>query len=100
MADDAAFIAKDTEKLADQGKDIILIPHSYGGTPTTESTKGLGKAEREAHGKKGGVIRIAYITALVPAVGQSAGVVLADAPKDNLIDLKIDVCLSGLGYNH
>ena len=33
MYGDAAFIAKETEKLADEGRDVIPISHSYGGVP-------------------------------------------------------------------
>ena len=57
----------------------------------TESTKGLRKEERQAQGKKGGVVSLAYMTALVPAVGTSAAGVLADVQDDNRFDLKIDV---------
>jgi alpha-beta hydrolase superfamily lysophospholipase len=91
MYDDAAFIAKETEKLADEGKDVILLPHSYGGVPTTQSTKGLSKDEREKQGKKGGIVRIAYMTCIVPAVGVPAAGVLADVPEENRVELKIDV---------
>jgi alpha-beta hydrolase superfamily lysophospholipase len=73
MYDDTAVIAAEVKKHVDQGKDVILIAHSYGGIPATEATKGLSKAEREGEGKKGGVIRLAYLTALVPAVGMAAG---------------------------
>jgi alpha-beta hydrolase superfamily lysophospholipase len=93
MYDDAAMIAKETEKLVDEGKDVILVAHSYGGVPTTESTKGLGKAEREAQGKKGGIVRLAYMTALVPDVGVAAMGVLADVPKELQITFTIDVRL-------
>lgn len=91
MYDDAAFIAAQTEKLADEGKDVVLIAHSYGGIPATESTKGLSKEERLKQGKKGGLVQLAYMTCLVPAVGQSAAVVLADVPDEQKLDLKMDV---------
>ena len=91
MYDGAACIAGGIEKLAAEGKDVILIGHSYGGTPISESTKGLGKMERMAQGKKGGVVRLAYMTALVPAVGRAAGAVLSDVPAENKIDMKVDV---------
>lgn len=94
MFDDAAFIAKETEKLADESKNVILIAHSYGGVPATESTKGLGRGERQAQGKKGGIIRLAYMTAMVPAVGKSGA--LVDVPEENLVPLKMDVGTSSL----
>ncbi|CZR55098.1 uncharacterized protein PAC_04984 [Phialocephala subalpina] len=46
MYNDAAFIAKEVETLADEGKDVILIAHSYGGIPITQCVKGLAKGER------------------------------------------------------
>ncbi|KAF2019376.1 alpha/beta-hydrolase [Aaosphaeria arxii CBS 175.79] len=70
--DDASHIASVVSKLVDEGKDVVLICHSYGGIPTTQSTKGLTKKEREAEGKKGGIVRLAYMTALAVDVGMSA----------------------------
>ena len=55
-----------------EGKDVILISHSYSGVPMTESSKGLGKKEREAKGLKGGIVRLGYMTALVRGLGMSA----------------------------
>lgn len=69
MYDDASFISSFVEKLADQGEEVVLVSHSYGGTPTTEGLKGLSVAERRKQGRKGGVVRLAYITAVVPKVG-------------------------------
>jgi hypothetical protein len=80
MSDDAAYIARVVERLADQEKNVLLIAHSYSGVPTTESVKGLSKNERKKNGKKGGIVHLGYITALVPEVGQSASGVLADGP--------------------
>ena len=77
--DDAAVIRQVAAKLADEGKDVVLVGHSYGGVPATEAIKGISKAEREKEGKKGGVVRVAYMTCLVPAVGENAGDVLAAA---------------------
>ncbi|MCJ1435194.1 hypothetical protein MMC27_004566 [Xylographa pallens] len=90
MYDDAAFIAGEVEKLADEGKDVILIAHSYGGIPATESTKGLRKEERREKGKKGGVVALAYMTAVVPALGVSAMGVLAGLPQESQLGLPID----------
>lgn len=72
MFDDAAQIHLACEKLADDGKDIVLTMHSYGGVPGTESARGLGKKERQANGKPGGIVSLVYCSALVAKVGQSA----------------------------
>ena len=96
MYDDAAFVAKEIEKHADQGKDIILLAHSYGGIPATESVKGFSKAERAKQGKAGGVAEIAYMTCLVAEEGKTAVDVLAAMPDDNHTKPEIDVSLEGL----
>jgi len=88
MYDDAAFIAQEAKRLADDGKDVILIAHSYGGVPMTESTKGLGKIERQKEGKTGGIVKLAYITVLLPPVGVSGGSLLADV--ENKVGMEVD----------
>jgi pimeloyl-ACP methyl ester carboxylesterase len=92
MYDDAALIAKVAEELADQGKDVILIGHSYGGVPISQSPKGLVKEERKAQGKPGGIVRLAYMTCLVPTIGQSAQDVLNTIPdREKSVSMAIDV---------
>ncbi|KAF2180553.1 hypothetical protein K469DRAFT_741099 [Zopfia rhizophila CBS 207.26] len=93
MADDAAFINAAAAKIVDEGKDIVVVARSYGGVCASEGAKGLPKAERGKEGKKerkkerkkGGIVRIAYITALAPAVGVSTSGVLADAPNAEIV---------------
>ncbi|KAI1114234.1 alpha/beta-hydrolase [Nemania sp. NC0429] len=81
MYDDAAFISHHVADLADAGRDVLLFAHSYGGTPATESVKGLSKAERRAQNKNGGVVGLAYMNALVPEVGNPASRFAGTAPK-------------------
>ncbi|KAJ7185380.1 Alpha/beta hydrolase fold-1 [Mycena filopes] len=71
MYDDAAAIAALATRLADEGKDVVLVPHSYGGVPTCEAAKGLAKSAREREGKAGGVVRIVFVSAVVPKEGES-----------------------------
>ncbi len=96
MYDDATVIAQEAEKLADQGKDVIIIAHSYGGVPVSQSPRGLGKLERKAQGKPGGVVRLAYMTCLVPAIGKSARDVLSSMPEAKPVPTSIDVNKSSL----
>jgi predicted alpha/beta hydrolase len=72
MYDDVAVISAVVEKLADEGHDVLLLPHSYGGIPATQSVKGLAKDQRATAGKKGGVIGILYVTSVVATIGNSA----------------------------
>jgi hypothetical protein len=57
--------------LLDSGTDILLVLHSYGGLPGAAAAKGLSKVEREKEGKQGGVVGLAFITALVAREGDS-----------------------------
>jgi surfactin synthase thioesterase subunit len=91
MYDDADFIAQEITKLADQGKDVVLIGHSYGGVPVSQCGEGLSAEARAKQGKKGGLVRLAYMTCLVPALGQNARDILAGAPDEDKVDMKVDV---------
>src|ERR1700761_1854946 len=97
MYDDAAVIALEIEKLVDQGKSVVLVGHSYAGVPMSQCTKGLSKAEREAQGKPGGIVHLAYYCCLVPALGESAGMLLSRLPVEKKPSLIIDV--SSPSYN-
>ncbi|XXG96608.1 RNA helicase [Hypoxylon texense] len=90
MYDDATFIATEVASLADEGKDVMLVAHSYGGMPATESTKGMTRNERQKQGKPGGIVRFAYMTVLLPTIGCSAKDTLAELPDENRIEYKFD----------
>ncbi|KAF7540862.1 hypothetical protein G7054_g1097 [Neopestalotiopsis clavispora] len=90
MYEDATFIQSHIAKLADAGKDVVLLAHSYGGVPCTQSVEGLSKKEREAKGRKGGVVSIAYMTCLVPELGQPAMSVQASMPAEGRVPIEIN----------
>ncbi|KAJ7255817.1 Alpha/beta hydrolase fold-1 [Mycena haematopus] len=71
MYDDAAKVAALASRLADEGKDVVLVPHSYGGIVAGEASKGLAKSVRDKEGKKGGVSRIVFVSAVAPREGQT-----------------------------
>ncbi|PVH94790.1 alpha/beta-hydrolase, partial [Periconia macrospinosa] len=72
VAKDSAFI-KDALLLPiiNKEKDVLLLMHSYGGCPGADAAKGLSKAEREAVGKKGGIMGLVFMCAFVAAEGDS-----------------------------
>lgn len=72
MEEDAEAIQAAVENVSDEGYDVLLMAHSYGGIPATQSIKGLTKKDRAAQGKPGGIIRVLYTTAIVPALGQDS----------------------------
>lgn len=74
MEEDARQIRAVAEALISQKKDVVVVAHSYGGTPTTEALAGVP------------VKRIVYLTAIAPKVGESQ----ADAFTSPLIQVMLD----------
>lgn len=82
---------------ADRGQDVVVFMHSYGGVVGTESCRGLGKKERGAAEKKGGVVRLIYCAAFLLGEGgfPAMGLELTDdymltwvgSPGVSLIDM-------------
>jgi len=69
-ADDVNSILAVAEPLFNDGKEVILIVHSYGGIPGCAATKNQGVAERAARGLKGGFQEIFLIAAFaIPQAG-------------------------------
>jgi pimeloyl-ACP methyl ester carboxylesterase len=72
LADDIASLSSVLKKLVEvEGKDVVLVGHSYGGVVASSAVEGLAKADRETAGQNGGVVRIAYMAAFVLDKGQS-----------------------------
>lgn len=85
MFDDADNIHQLVETLADEGKDIVMVMHSYGGLPGTQACEGLGKAERLRASKRGGVVRLLYVGAAIAPVGESmAGTLRTEMPLPSI----------------
>ncbi|KAJ6594247.1 hypothetical protein B0H19DRAFT_1225443 [Mycena capillaripes] len=77
---DAANLRQVLEKLIkDQEKDIILFCHSYGGIPGSQSINGLERSARAKAGKKGGILKVIYLTAILPREGESLLQTLTEA---------------------
>lgn len=72
VPNDATFIEKHLLcPLVDQGKDVLLLMHSYGGCPGADAAKGYSKKERTVAGKKGGIIGLVFMAAFVANEGDS-----------------------------
>ncbi|KAI1344165.1 Alpha/beta hydrolase fold-1 [Xylariaceae sp. FL0016] len=70
--DDVALIREIAIPRFDEGEEIIIVAHSYGGIPACASTEGLGVHERAAESKKGGFKAIVYLAAFaIPKRGMS-----------------------------
>jgi len=68
-------------KLLDEGKDAVVLLHSYGGIPGSAALKGLGKAGRAKASKHGGVVRLVYVCSFALREGES----MPDAGKIEIL---------------
>ena len=69
---DAAFIReKMLLPLLEQGKEVVVLCHCYGGGPGGVAVKGLSKEERASQGSQGGIIGLVYLSAFVMNQGDS-----------------------------
>lgn len=71
LSDDAAHLRVSIEKLANHGKKIVLVTHSYGGVVGSCAVEGLGFGERKSAGVEGGVIQLVYLSAFALPKGTS-----------------------------
>ena len=71
MEPDKTMIRNTVTKLVEDGKDVVMVSHSYGGLPTNSSLEGLSKTERTKAGRKGGVISTSMISAFLLDAGMS-----------------------------
>ncbi|KAM0250762.1 hypothetical protein ACHAP5_001979 [Fusarium lateritium] len=71
MSDDVAEINKVVAELLDEGKEVVLMTHSYGGIPGTQSLKDLSRKARKEQGKEGGIDKIIYLASVVLQPGTS-----------------------------
>ncbi|EED24540.1 conserved hypothetical protein [Talaromyces stipitatus ATCC 10500] len=73
MQEDAAYFRGIIEALSSQGKDVVVVGHSYGGIVATEAVKQVTKPERQERGKSAdGVVGVVYVAALVAQIGEPA----------------------------
>ncbi|UKZ75426.1 hypothetical protein TrVFT333_003111 [Trichoderma virens FT-333] len=73
VQDDEAHVKARLTSLANEGRDIIIFAHSYGGMVTTGvvANPSLNKISREGQGLKGGIVGIVYLAAIIPIQNES-----------------------------
>lgn len=93
LEDDVASLRGLLTALADKGKDIIVVAHSYGGIVASGASEGLLKHVRAESGNPGGIVKIIYLTAFALDKGQS---LLGMLEGVYLPWMKVEVCLSNI----
>lgn len=79
-ADDVALLHSVVDPLLDEGRQAIVLGHSYGGIVITHFAVGHSVAERAARGQKGGVAAVLYLAALALPAGKAITDVLGTSP--------------------
>lgn len=70
-ASDAEAIRKLILAQINNGHEVVVAMHSYGGCPGAAACKGLSKKERQVAGRPGGVIGLIFICAFIAHEGDS-----------------------------
>jgi hypothetical protein len=71
LHDDIAYTHAILKGLADNGKQIVVVTHSYGGIVGAGAVERLGYAQRSSAGLQGGVIMVVWMAAFVAPKGKS-----------------------------
>lgn len=71
MEGDGASIKAVISGLVNNGEEVIIVMHSYGGCPGTEATEVLAKADHQKPGKEGGVVALVYVAGWIPPIEKS-----------------------------
>ncbi|KAG5794328.1 hypothetical protein H9Q69_006624 [Fusarium xylarioides] len=71
LADDVKETQSVLNKYVNQGKDVVMLMHSYGGMVGTEATRGFSRIEREKADLKGGITRMIFLAAIFAPPGKS-----------------------------
>ncbi len=70
--EDARSLRQQLLPLIDsEGKDVVLLSHSYGGIPAAGAAYGLSKNARSKASKKGGILGLVYMSAFAVPEGAS-----------------------------
>jgi pimeloyl-ACP methyl ester carboxylesterase len=80
MSDDVAHVRSSITKLADEGHNVVVVMHSYGGVPGSSAAEGLLASQRSKEGKMGGITHMVYCTAFALPQGVSLMNALHDNP--------------------
>ncbi|EED18712.1 conserved hypothetical protein [Talaromyces stipitatus ATCC 10500] len=66
----------------DQGHEVAIISHSWSGLPVSSALDESSRTERQKIGTKGGVVKLIYISAFIPEIGQSLLQTQGGVPPD------------------
>ncbi|KAE8364747.1 Alpha/beta hydrolase fold-1 [Aspergillus caelatus] len=90
LSSDTDLIRSYVESLAEAGREVVVLMHSYGGQVGTNALVGLGAETRKQQGRTGGVVRLIYIAAFAVTENNSMISVVEAFGHGELIPLAFD----------
>lgn len=69
FTEDVQMIRSTVEDLVNDGKDVILVTHSYSGVPGGQALESLDKESCFKRSLRGGVVRLVYIASFMVPEG-------------------------------
>ncbi|RAK93464.1 hypothetical protein BO79DRAFT_206450 [Aspergillus costaricaensis CBS 115574] len=92
---DSDAIRQIVTELADAGRSLVVIMHSYGGQVGTNALAGLGAGVRKQQGLSGGVIQLIYVGAHALKEGKSGMSIAEEAGRAHIFPKVIDFAEDG-----
>jgi hypothetical protein len=86
---DITYIRQIVQPLVEEGKDVIVVAHSYGGTPSMYACAGLWKHERKSKGIEGGVIKAALMSSSLSLPGTSIAAIRTAWASEHMPEMNI-----------
>ncbi|KAJ5261343.1 hypothetical protein N7478_011938 [Penicillium angulare] len=92
---DSDAIREIVTKLADAGRSLVVIMHSYGGQVGTNALVGLGAESRKQQGLPGGVIQLIYVGAQALQEGESGVSIAKGKGRGQFLAMIVDFADDG-----
>ncbi|KAI0407384.1 hypothetical protein F4802DRAFT_605557 [Xylaria palmicola] len=86
MYSNAMHLRSQLTKIIDEGKEIVLVAHSYGGIVGSNAVDGLITEQRASQGKQGGIVLILYLAGLVVPAGRTFRSLAPPTPSWNVTE--------------
>lgn len=71
LEDDIAAVRKAVVMELDEGHDVVVVAHSYGGTPANSALQGLDPRIRKSSGSGSAILAIIFVAAIARPIGST-----------------------------
>lgn len=91
---DVALVRQVVETLVNDGIEVFMLMHSYGGAVGTNAIEGLTHKDQQAKGLSGGVVQLLFLSAYLLAKG---GSIMKTVEKEGNVDGLVEFAEDGTG---